>query len=59
MGSTLTIGVRDGKQRKKIERNTRISRIGEILSCLISIYFMWIAHSLRAAQSPGERELPG
>mgnify|MGYP001602677870 FL=1 len=33
MPSTLTAGVKDGKQSKKIERNTRVYVFIEILLC--------------------------
>ncbi|MVV47690.1 hypothetical protein EJA72_05415 [Pseudomonas sp. PB120] len=50
MPSTLTLGGKDGKQSKKIERNTRIAHLIEILLLFsIAIVFMF-ARGLNRAQ---------
>ncbi|PNW00033.1 hypothetical protein C1633_01455 [Pseudomonas protegens] len=51
MCSTLTTGVRDGKQSKKIERNTRKQSYIEILCWVFFERILTIAQSSRAAQS--------
>jgi len=55
MLSTLTAGNEDGKQSKKIERNTRKADFSEILFLKWRILFRQIAHAIRHAQSLWER----
>ncbi|MNP79395.1 hypothetical protein D3C76_1772240 [compost metagenome] len=51
MSSTLTSGVKDGKQSKKIERNTRECVFIEILLLFIASLFDFFAQGLSDAQS--------
>ncbi len=51
MPSTLTAGGKDGKQSKKIERNTRWRLFGEILLLCTSLIFRLFAQGLSDAQS--------
>jgi hypothetical protein len=51
MPSTLTLGVKDGKQSKKIERNTRKAEFIEILLLLMAGIVWMIARGLSTAQS--------
>ncbi|RIJ10449.1 hypothetical protein DXT77_11820 [Pseudomonas sp. 91RF] len=55
MPSTLTAGDEDGKQSKKIERNTRKAVFSEILFFELEGLFAEIAQSFRRAQSLWER----
>jgi len=55
MPSTLTAGDEDGKQSKKIERNTRKAVFSEILFFELERLFAEIAQSVRRAQSLWER----
>jgi hypothetical protein len=51
MPSTLTSGVKDGKQSKKIERNTRERLFIEILLLVMLTIFELFAQGLNDAQS--------
>ncbi|MBL0794189.1 MULTISPECIES: hypothetical protein [Pseudomonas] len=51
MPSTLTAGDEDGKQSKKIERNTRKAVFSEILFLIWLYLFAGIARTNRRAQS--------
>ncbi|WP_121105106.1 hypothetical protein [Pseudomonas sp. WPR_5_2] len=51
MPSTLTAGGKDGKQSKKIERNTRRGAFIEILLLGICLRFKLFAQGLSDAQS--------
>jgi hypothetical protein len=51
MPSTLTAGGKDGKQSKKIERNTRRRLFSEILLLCKSLIFRLVAQGLSDAQS--------
>jgi len=51
MPSTLTLGVKDGKQSKKIERNPRQDIFCEILLLRIMMIFWLFARGLSDAQS--------
>jgi hypothetical protein len=54
--STLTIGVKDGKQEKNFEINTRQSLVVEILWRFIVLVLMKIARGFQSAQlNRGER----
>jgi hypothetical protein len=50
MPSTLTARVKDGKQSKKIERNTRKAHLIEILLLSMSLIVLMFARGLRDAQ---------
>ena len=50
MPSTLTAVIEDGKQSKKIERNTRIVGIIEILLRLGRVIVLMFARGLKGAQ---------
>jgi hypothetical protein len=50
MPSTLTSGVEDGKQSKKIERNTRKAGFIEILLQCMALIVLMIARGLSTAQ---------
>jgi hypothetical protein len=50
MPSTLTAGGKDGKQSKKIERNTRKAEVCAILLCFIRPIVVIFARGLIAAQ---------
>ncbi|TPG76729.1 hypothetical protein [Pseudomonas arsenicoxydans] len=50
MPSTLTSGVKDGKQSKKIERNTRKHKFIEILLLGVAVIVLMIARGLSTAQ---------
>ncbi|KOY03690.1 hypothetical protein [Pseudomonas nunensis] len=50
MALTLTAGVEDGKQSKKIERNTRKGGIGEILLLRCGVIVWMFAWGLIDAQ---------
>ena len=54
MPSTLTAGDEDGKQSKKIERNTRKALFSEILFLIWRLLLAGIARTIRRAQSPLE-----
>ncbi|AZD50470.1 hypothetical protein SAMN04489802_1260 [Pseudomonas chlororaphis] len=51
MPSTLTTGVKDGKQSKKIEINLLKRKIFEILFCKVGGWFDLIAQTFEPAQS--------
>jgi hypothetical protein len=50
MPSTLTARGKDGKQSKKIERNTRKAELIDILLLRMAVIVLMIARGLRAAQ---------
>jgi hypothetical protein len=50
MPSTLTARGKDGKQSKKIERNTRKAELIEILLLRMAVIVLMIARGLRTAQ---------
>ncbi len=54
MPSTLTARDEDGKQSKKIERNTRKAVFSEILFLIWRLLLAEIARTIRRAQSPQE-----
>ncbi len=58
MPSTLTAGDEDGKQSKKIERNTRKALFSEILFLIWRLLLVEIARTIRRAQSPLEANQP-
>ena len=56
MRSTLTLGGKDGKQSKKIERNTRERVFSEILLLFVALMLVLFAQGLSDAQS--KRQAP-
>ncbi len=50
MPSTLTLGGKDGKQSKKIERNTREQVFIEILLLRLAVIVLLLARGLNGAQ---------
>ena len=50
MASTLTARGKDGKQSKKIERNTRKARFCAILLCVMNVIVLFFARGLIGAQ---------
>jgi len=58
MPSTLTAGIEDGKQSKKIERNTRKGKNGEILLLRCGVIVWMFAWGLIDAQLEAGDVLP-